>query len=84
MLTIMNCGRCAMLVLVAATLGDAEATPLRHTSKTTLVANNVIPANWRPSAGGNFNTHFTSTILDAPRPPSVSFSGKRDMGSQLH
>ena len=72
-----------MLVLVAATLGDAEATPLRHTSETTLVANNVIPANWRPSAHANSNVNFTN-IFWTPKAPSVSFSGKRDMGSQLH
>ena len=76
MLTIMSCGRCAMLVLVAATLGDAEATPL--------IAQNVLPSGRYFLTKSNSNIRFTSTILDAPRPPSVSFSGKRDMGSQLH
>jgi hypothetical protein len=65
-----------MLVLVAATLGDAAATPL--------VAQNVNPAGWKFLIKSYSATNFTSTILDAPRTPSVSFSGKRDVGSQLH
>ena len=63
MFNFMSCGRCAMLVLVlsAATLGDAAATPL-HSSNSTITFNGSLTNFYsytHPVWGGN-NIQFLS------------------------